>query len=146
MVYSLGYRHDNGGANYVFVDGSISWGSMKDWELNKNNMWGPWEIRSFGLLLTPGGGTLPRDDAASATRRERPLQDSQAPASWPMSHSFCQIRKSLPSKSEVSISFIMQFPYLRFLCRILADSGVTEYREFRERISRVKPCVVEPIR
>ena len=42
LNYNNGFpmRHI-GGANYVFVDGSVSWVSMKDWELNKNNMWGP---------------------------------------------------------------------------------------------------------
>lgn len=42
LDYNNGFpmRHI-GGANYVFVDGSVSWVSMKNWELNKNNMWGP---------------------------------------------------------------------------------------------------------
>ena len=33
-------RHNNG-ANYLFVDGSVRWVSMRDWELNKDDMWGP---------------------------------------------------------------------------------------------------------
>ena len=38
--YASPKRHSNG-ANYLFVDGSVRWVSMRDWELNKDEMWGP---------------------------------------------------------------------------------------------------------
>ena len=34
-------RHRNG-ANYLFGDGSADWVSMKDWETNAGELWGPW--------------------------------------------------------------------------------------------------------
>ena len=37
--FGMPIRHMNG-ANYLYRDGHAAWVSMRDWELNKSEMWG----------------------------------------------------------------------------------------------------------